>query len=316
MGKRTYLACVLVGLLAATGCGDDGGGSTADAQIVVFDDAAIPDAPVPIPDAATPDADLSSAPPAFRVTKIWLRDPHVFAPNGTIVVGCSDVTDSSAVGFSANGQIQEAIDTDGDDADLFLDLSLVAVFDPLNTTDAATGNVTIGSGDCLVSSPRDCTESTTTAAQTTTYLNVGTGSCQMAHANTLSSAGYSPAVEFPSNECFSTGSVTMDFNLAGAQITLESVDVAAVYNGDPNTQSLIKGVIRGFLSEANAANASIPTPIGAFNLATMLPGGSTCPGMHDDRDNLIPGDGKSTLGWWFYLNFEATRLLGYTPASP
>ncbi len=315
-GKRTVLACFVVGVLAA-GCVDDGGSGGEDALIVVTGDAAQPDAPVPdapVPDARVPDADLSSAPPAFRVTKIWVRDPHLFTPAGLGAgISCLDITDNSPIGFTANGQIQTAIDTDGD-GDSLLDLSLIAVFDPLSTIDAATGNVTIATGDCNVASPRFCSESTATTAQDTTYTNTGTGACMTLDAQTLSPANYSPAIAVPSDECFATGSVTLDFNLAGASVTLQNVEVAAIYNGDPNVQSLVTGVMRGFLSEADAAAASIPTPLGNIALPTLLPGTSACKGLHDDRDNIIPGDTKSTRGWWFYLNFEATRLLGWAGA--
>jgi len=320
MGKLTCLSIVVVGL-SGVACGDDGA-ADADALIVVTADAPTPDAPVPdaaIPDAPLPDADLTSAPPAFRVTKLWLRDPHVFTPILPAPLSgfsCTDVTDTSPIGFSANGQLQQSIDFDGTDMDTYLDLSLIADFDPLDTTDAATGNVTIATGDCDKDTPRDCTESAGTTPQNTTYTNTGTGACITIDQTTLSPASYTPEIAIPTDNCFSTGEVTLAFTLSGAQITLHNVTVAAMYNGDPNVQTLITGVMRGFVSETDAQNATIDVMGMQITLDQLLPGTSTCPALHDDRDNLIPGDPKSTSGWWFYMNFEATRLLGWTPATP
>lgn len=319
MGKLTYLSVVAL-VIGAAGCGDDGS-AEADALIVVTADAATPDAPIPdatVPDARLPDADLTNAPPAFRVTKLWLRDPHIYTPilpSPLDSFSCTDVTDASLLGYSANGQLQQSIDFDGTDMDSYLDLSLIANFDPLDTTDAATGNATIATGDCHKDTPRDCTESAGTTPQDTTYTNTGTGPCITIDASTVSSANYSPAIAIPTDNCFSTGEVTLDFTLSGAQITLQNVTVAAVYNGDPNVQSLITGVMRGFVSEADAQAATIDVMGMQISLDQLLPGTSVCPALHDDRDNLVPGDPKTTSGWWFYMNFEATRLLGWTPAQ-
>ncbi len=299
------------------GCGDGSVATVSDAlnrapdafsQDARMFDAGAVDGPVP-------DADLSNAPPAFRVTRLWLRDPHVFTPElppPLEGLSCTDVTDMDILGFSANGQIQQSIDSDGDDSDLYLDLSLVAVFEPLDSSAGATGNVTIGTANCLASTPRDCVASADAMSETTTYTNTGTGACMTLDQATLSSANYTPGIDIPQDDCFATGGVTIDFILAGAPLTLQNVSVAAEYNGTPNVQGLITGVMRGFLSEADAAKATIEGPAGPVALVELLRGTSDCPGPVDDRDHLISGDKGSPKGWWFYMNFEATRLLSYS----
>ena len=79
---------------------------------------------------------------------------------------------------------------------------------------------------------------------------------------------------------------------------------AATYVGDPATAET-NGLIRGFISEADADATIIPASlpvVGGEPLSKLLPGGKENPAGHDDRDVR-----EAVTGWWVYLNFTATR---------
>jgi hypothetical protein len=82
---------------------------------------------------------------------------------------------------------------------------------------------------------------------------------------------------------------------------LHQVQVGATYMG---TTSLINGVLRGFLTEADADNTNIAFfgPITA-PLSSFLPGGDHNCASFSDKDTL-----NSTPGWWIYLNFTAESV--------
>jgi hypothetical protein len=91
--------------------------------------------------------------------------------------------------------------------------------------------------------------------------------------------------------------VTTSFTLP-----LGDAEVAAQFVGDP-ANDLVQGTLRGFLSTADAESIVLPMDIqmqtGAMVIAELLPGGNgNCAG-HDDTD----GD-----GWWFYVDFAASRV--------
>jgi hypothetical protein len=88
-------------------------------------------------------------------------------------------------------------------------------------------------------------------------------------------------------------------------VTLHDAQIAAKFNADPAT-TLSNGLVRGFLSEADADATIIPPSnplIGSQPLSSLLPGGSGNCEPHSDKD--VDGD---TVGWWFYFNFTAARV--------
>jgi len=93
-------------------------------------------------------------------------------------------------------------------------------------------------------------------------------------------------------------------SVGGIPVTLTSAQVAARYVGNP-AMSMTNGLLRGFISEADANATIIPASfpiVGGRPLSSLLAGGTNaCPG-HSDKDT-----NNGVVGWWFYMNFPATR---------
>lgn len=237
-------------------------------------------------------------PTAFRFSDLDLRDPHVFVS----LLGCNDLTDNSPF-FSVNGEIQTSITTDGTDSDTFLDLSPTLVFRPFSQT-APTMPVELHFANCTAPvGTTSCVPATGGAAAMGTATNVTSGQCLGPVAGTT--RPYTPAITTPTAPCFVTDAVTVTLNLGGIPVTLRNAQVSASYVGNPATL-LANGLLRGFISEADANATIIPASfpiVGGKPLSSLLAGGmGACP-TYSDKDT---NNGMS--GWWFYLNFPATRV--------
>lgn len=240
---------------------------------------------------STPSPTRTPKPPtAFRFRTLTMADPHV---NGLLGTSCLDL------GFLVDNQINTALTTDGADADLFLDLSPLAVFRPLDQA-AAGGNIDVGFADCTTPvGAESC--SFGVAPQSTTYTNQSTGTCLQPITGTNRFTVKS--VQAP---CFVTGSVTQTFQLGGISIPLQSVRYAGTYSGDPAT-SLSTGLLTGFLGESDANLITLPAdfPIGPGQpLSSLFPGGAGNCSTSDDRD-VGPG---GQIGWYFYLQYTAAAV--------
>lgn len=235
---------------------------------------------------------------AFRMSDLDLRDPHVFVN----FIGCRDVTDTQLAGFAVNNSLQTSIQTDGNDADTLLDLSVVMVFRPL-AQGGATSPLEVHLADCT--SPMSSTSCVPGmgATATATATNMSGGQCLAAIAGTTH--GYTPAITDPSAPCFVSTPFTVTINLGGIPITLHDARVAATYVGSPAT-SLANGLLMGFISEADADTTIIPTTfplVGGKPLSELLAGGkNACPNYSDKDTN------NGVVGWWFYLNFPASKV--------
>src|SRR5262245_44275616 len=115
---------VAAALLAVAACGDNKGHLTpADAQVDPDGPVANGDGPVATPDgpvatadgatpdspAPTPDGPVSVTPTAFRLTTLFLRDPHIQVVSDT---DCFDVTDPNPLGVAVNDLIARNMTTD------------------------------------------------------------------------------------------------------------------------------------------------------------------------------------------------------------
>lgn len=262
-------------------------------------------APETCDDGNTADGDGCSAscttevtPTAFRVTSLALRDPHAFA---SVLIFCNDITGQ------LNTQLSEALTMDGDDpADGMLDLNMVQVFRPLAQGNGSTTESEIVFPEC-------------TAPQSSTMCSLPVGATRAAAAVTSRSTGtclgpitgtvrpYNPAVTPATGPCYESQVGDLVINLGGINLTLRQTRVGATYSGTPATR-LINGVIRGFLTEADANATTLPADlpvVGGQTLASVLRGGSGNCQSGSDMDTL---EGTSTRGWYFYLNFEATAV--------
>jgi cysteine-rich repeat protein len=246
---------------------------------------------------------------AYRFSDMDLRDPHVFVN----FLGCRDVTDTQLAGFSVNNALQTSIQTDGTDADTFLDLSIVTVFRPIDQANGKTTALEINFADCT--SPLASTSCTAGASSTLTMAtSQATGTCLAALAGTTH--GYTPAIVSPIGSCYVSGTTTLTINLGGIPVTLSSATVAATYSGNPATTT-VNGLVRGFISETDANNTIIPATfplVGGQPLSALLPGGDP-PGPNNTNcaaySDLDINNG--VRGWWFYLNFTAPKVTWVGP---
>ena len=256
-------------------------------------------------------------PIGFRFTDMDLKDPHVFAT--VPILGCTDVTNLDLFGNKGvNPTLQDSIQLDGDDpSDGLLDLSLVNSFAPLVQTAGSMTAADLTFPDCTA--PMSTTTCTLPAGSThasATAVNQGSAAvCLAPVAGTT--AGYSPAIVSPTapggGTCYAANAGTVTIQLGGIPITLEDAQIAGEWFGSPATE-IRDGMIRGFISEANANTTIIPegtTGIATIDgepLSSLLRGGTgTCqtnPPGPSDKDTL---EGTVTLGWYFYLNFTAVR---------
>jgi cysteine-rich repeat protein len=239
---------------------------------------------------------------AFRFTDMDLRDPHTFVD----FIGCRDLTDTTFFGFSTNNELQTAIQTD-DDGDGLLDLSPVVVFRPLDQAGTSTPMDFLFADCTAPMSSTTCSKPAGAMVTSSTATNMSSGTCLGVIPGTGS--GYSPAIATASAaggaSCFASDAETITIDISGILITLQDARIAARYSGSPAT-GLVNGIVRGFISEADADATVLPDSlpiVGGQPLSSLLPGGSGNCASGDDRD--VGPDG-STVGWYFYLNFAAT----------
>lgn len=235
-------------------------------------------------------------PTAFRFQTLSLRDPHAFAS----VIGCNDITDSF-FGQAVNQQLATNMNNDGD-MDGFLDLSPTLVFRPLTQGGTATSPLEINFANCTPPVGSTSCSAGSDPPILVTATNQTTGTCLGILTGTV--RPYSPAVTTTSAPCFASNAATVSFNLAGVQITLQDARVAATYAGNPAT-SMVNGLLRGFISEADADATIFPAGlavVGGKPLSQFLRGGTGSCATGSDKDTH-----NGVVGWWFYLNFTAPR---------
>jgi cysteine-rich repeat protein len=234
-------------------------------------------------------------PTAFRFTDLDLRDPHVVVDGG-FFLGCRDVTDQALLGFAVNGELQASI-TD-------FSLNPTLVFRPLQQA-MPSGPMDLYFGQCAAGTPPSCmpgadppvsSTATNTATGTTPCLGVIEGTTY---------GPYTPEVVTPGPACFVSDPETLTINVSGIPIELSDAQIAATYVGSP-AGTLVNGLIRGFISEADADATILPADlalIGGDPLSSVLPGGTNNCASHSAKDV-----NNGVTGWWFYLNFSATKV--------
>lgn len=257
-------------VVVGVGCGDNGKGA-----------APPPDAPS-FPDGL----------PAFRFSELALRDPHVTVQ----ITTCAD-----AGPVLVDNAITDAVKKDDvDDADSLLDLSVVMVF-PKLTQAAGTQPIEIHIARCT--SPLDSTTcSPGDLTINTTVTNLSAEQCLTFFPGTVKP--YDPPVTSTAAPCFVTEPIALNVSLLGIPFNLQKVQLAGTYNGDPAT-TVSSGLLRGFLTETIANATTLPNLplVGGKPLSEVLPGGANncAPSSDKDMEDGAPG-------WWFYLNFQATRV--------
>lgn len=235
------------------------------------------------------DANPNAPRTVYRASKLELRDPHVFSffdATGTV-----------------NGFIQDGVDNDEDEPpDNILDLNVSIVFQPLDQVGTTTPMV-ISFAECSAPlATTSCTQSATTELIPATATNSDSGTCLEALAGTTTDYGgnqASPVIPVPA-PCFSSNEVDVTVNLGTVTLPMKAARISATYSGTPAT-SLVTGLLRGYVTEADANNIIIPADVplvGGDPLSSLL--------HADDRDT--DPDGTPLNGWWFYIAMEAEEV--------
>lgn len=255
---RSWLVLVL---LAA--CGGGGGGGDGD------------DGPA-----------VDAGPPtAYRMDTIVLRDPHLWAFDGSF-----DVTDT------VNGDLADSATMDGDDPpDDVLDLSIVLVLRPADPAAGSTGlDVVI---DAVCTAPLAGTTCTTDAESSIVNSTATNGDATCLAPEDGTTSNYDPAITTPGARCFVSDAESVSIDASGVLLNLQNARVAATYaDGDP-PGTITSGLFAGFMTEADAEATILPDDlplVGGMPLSTLL--------LQEDKDTGPGGD----PGWWFYFNFTAT----------
>jgi hypothetical protein len=218
---------------------------------------------------------------AFRITELYLRDPHIF-------VGISDITDSPVLGMSVNrslipDQIRKDADKDG-----FLDASLVLQL----TAGVASAAVP---GAQLNMFTANCPASLSGPCKPAAGLAVSWSLSPLA----MTTSAYQPPVGAPSGPCFVTSNANdIIMDLGGIKIPVAAARVAATYQMQPKA-ALTQGLIAGFVTNAAAMAAIVPSdagpPVGGSSLSMFV----------RQRDHDQAASPMMQDGFWMYMNFVA-----------
>ena len=240
----------------------------------------------------------------FRLSDLDLRDPHLYVNPG---FGCFDFTDQDlplTTGTAFNGQLQAAITGDSE-PDGLLDSSFLLEFRPFDEAAAAL-RLDIGGGLCTAPlAGTSCAPDPSSLPQTTGYDSLAAGACLAPLAGTTYGP-YTPEIASVTGPCFASVARRVVFDLNGVLLPLTDLQIAGDWTATPVT-GFSTGLMRGFLSEAEAATVLLPESlpiVGGDPITVLLPGGATNCAAHDDRDS---SNGAS--GWWFYFNFPADAVL-------
>ena len=236
---------------------------------------------------------------AFRISDLDWRDPHLFSNS---VVGCIDITNFDNFGIKGiNPTMQLKIQTDTD-SDTKLDLNYLIVFDPVNPA-LPNGNLRFGA-DVTCTAPLAGTTCSPLSLLPSYFYDNTPSPCLNTIPGTINLA-YSPAIITPATPCFvaSLGTVTLN---AVVLLTLH------------DASGLVNGLIRGFISEADANATILPAsyvPAGGQPLSSLFRGGvNSCSQPSPAVGDKDTGPGGVT-GWYVYLNFTASvvPLVSATP---
>jgi hypothetical protein len=246
---------------------------------------------------APPTASVAApATTAFRITELYLRDPHIF-------VGAADLTEQPVLGMSLNRSIipnQLSMDANQDG---LLDLSIMLLMRPFDAL-ASAASLSVVNANCPQNQLGPCTN-IAGAPQASWPLDIrATGTCLTPLPNTTS--GYQPAVGVPQAPCFlSANGQDLSIDLGGVSIQVIATRVSATYQTAPSA-ALIAGLIAGFVTNAAAMRAILPMNLGA-QLA-----GNPLSNYVRQQDHDLASSPNMQDGFWMYLNFVA-KPIDYTP---
>lgn len=264
---------------------------------------------------------------AFRIDSLRLISPRIVASIPPLA-SCQDITDNCASAFggcvfdSINDQIQTALDPVSAGGDY--SVHIVEIFEPLDPSAEITAAEIYMNAVCTEGAGPDSCEPPAGIPDIifTTVSNSSVGTCYVpdpGEVNTSSGipAAYSPTVNTVSAPCYSISTPTITIPVAGADIVLEDVTIAATYSGVPPDR-FVSGVLTGFISDDDAAATYLPVDFplfGGSSLYSFLQGADqsvngvpdSCNlsgGVHEDDSDLF----NLNRGFRFYLNFGSESV--------
>jgi hypothetical protein len=236
--------------------------------------------------APAPSADEPESERTYRISELYLRDPH-------LRVDTNDITDTPYLGSSVNGSfIKNALSMDFD-KDGFIDNSMLLQL----RLGGARAELHMIRANCRPTDAAHCAARANPEIDATFAIERrDQGTCLQPLAATTS--GYDPGPSSPTAPCFvSTDTREVAIDLGGIKLALRDVRVAAGLEGDP-AKRLVSGLIAGFLTDDSAKQAMIPSYV------PLLAGTPLAKYLAEaDRDGVAASDQKS--GFWVYLNFVA-----------
>lgn len=234
------------------------------------------------------------SPEALRLTKLALKDPHVY------LSGCVDITGSGLI--SVNDLIADAIGKG--------DVNVLMMLAPYGA-DSGSGSLDVADqADCdSRQNPTSCAPKSLIASDLTTTATASGGSCFSADPATLNESYQAP--KSASAPCFASRDASLTITVAGLKIPLAKAKVAATF-ATGASPGLVNGVLSGFLSLTEAAKVVMPatTPVvGGDQLTEHLAEGTSTSGCATVNDtDTAEINGASVRGYWFYFDFEAAPV--------
>lgn len=238
---------------------------------------------------------------AFRVDTLALRDPHLFVS----LIGCNDVT------ATFNDRLQAQLDADESPADGNFDLSWLIAFAALDL--AAPGTpMQFGRSTCAADAFAPSCTPPAAGGPGGEALVSSVAPCLASIPGSV--RPYAPVVPTVVPTCFVSPAATFAIDLGLLSIPLRDAQIAGTFvadAGDTPPAALTPGLLRGFLTQADADATVLPVDlplIGGRTLASLLPGGSGNCAAHSDMDQHA-----GEQGWWVYLQYSAVEATLRTP---
>lgn len=210
---------------------------------------------------------------AFRFNSIALTDPTAGFPSS-----CNNAD-------QVNGLLQAGLSSD-EDGDGFLDMGFVLNFHMLDQADGASGDIDFANAECTAPDGLNCGLLGGSDLYETTYSVITDGIC-LAPDPALTDPTLAEPAGTTTGPCFVTEPIDAVIVTSALSLPLSDARIAAQFVGQP-AGNLVEGTIQGFLSEADAAAATVEFVGIPFTLSQLL-----C-NNHNDGG-----------GWWMHMNFTA-----------
>jgi hypothetical protein len=267
---------------ATMGGGTTGGGTTGDAGTASAADAGKPDL-----------GENSQGDTFLRADTLVLKAPNMYVQ--VPLLGAQDVTNDG------QNALNTALTSD-DDADDFVDMSMLLRF--LNTSDpkAASGKVTPGGAMCQwpIGPDMKCGPDKTFPFQ----------SPPLEYTNASQPCALTGTQETAPAPCFATtpASLTMQLPILGA-VPLQDGQIVGSWDG----ANIKNGFVRGFLPKTVAAQtklgAGVPPLLAVFNIKMGTPL------INFFSEAQIGQNAKGEAGWWVVMSYTA-KSAKFDPALP